>query len=90
MLSVGEHLWQDALQAQSERIDAVSLAGLPHQCTQEVVGQEVRPHFFDDHLGRFRRQHVHAQRGLEMIEIHLNLPETKKLEKLEKLETSRN
>ena len=48
--------------------------GLRHHKADQVVGQQINPHFFLAHLWSFAAQRSHAQRGFEVANVQFHLP----------------
>ena len=63
-----------AFEADRSRITTVFGCRLRDNRTNEIVGQDVRPHFLSDELRRFTSQDLHLHRRLDRSQIELIVP----------------
>jgi hypothetical protein len=61
-------------EAQAVQVAAVFFGGLPHQISDEVVGQQMHVDFFSDDVGGLATKDIHPQRDLDLAEAKLDHP----------------
>ena len=67
---------QRPLETDSSWLNAMSISGLGHDCTDEVVCQDVSPDFFANKLRCFASQEVHLESYFDVSDIQLLVPST--------------
>ena len=74
VLIPGDPPLQGVFKAQCARTAVGEDGGLGHHQPDEVIGKEVNPDFLLRHLGCLAAQPLHAERGLDVAEVELDVP----------------
>ena len=65
-----------SFKAYRPRLDIVANRGLRHDRADEIIGEDVRPHFLANEFWRFASQDIHLETDFDIPEIEFLTPPT--------------